>query len=104
MITKTNITKLSGYVGLADRAGYIIWGVDNLKGYTHKMYLLLYRDDTSKTIQKAINRLSDSEAQIIKLPKEEFNQIVKKPNAKILAIKNKGISEQIINILRGEDG
>ena len=104
MIKETSINKVSGYIGLADRAGYVIWGADNLKGYTHKMYLLLYREDFGKTIEKTISRFKNSGAIIIMLNEAEFNKIVKKNNCKILAIKNKGISEQIINILRGEDG
>ena len=102
MITNLKLKKANGYVNIAIRAGYTIFGTDNLKGYTHKLYLILYREDFGKTIEKTIARFSDIKA--IKLSADEFNALVGTDKAKILAIKNKGISEQIINILRGEDG
>lgn len=101
---KNNLKKANGYINIANRAGYIIWGTDNLKGYTHKMYLVLYREDFGKTIEKTLARFSESGAQFIKLNVQDFNSVVGTNNSKILAIKNKGISEQIINLLRGEDG
>lgn len=101
MINEIIIKKLNGYINLANRAGYIIWGTDNLKNYTHKMYLILYREDFGKTIEKTLNRF---ETKKIKLRENDFNQIVGSSSAKILAIKNKGITEQIVNLLRGEDG
>lgn len=101
MVTEIKIKKLNGYINLANRAGYIIWGVDNLKNYSHKMYLILYREDYGKTIEKTLNRFDVDK---IKLNIEMFNKIVGTENAKILAIKNKGITEQIVNLLRGEDG
>ena len=102
MITKINLQKINGYINIANRGGYIIWGTDGLKGYTHKLYLILYREDFGKTIEKTINRFSEIPS--VKLNEEEFNEIVGSNNCKLLAIKNKGISEQVINILRGENG
>ena len=99
---KNNLSKANGYINIAQRAGYVIWGTDNLKGYTHKIYLILYREDFWKTIEKTINRFSQVE--IIQLSVENFNVVVGSNKSKIIAIKNKGISEQIINLLRGEDG
>ena len=99
---KNNLSKANGYINIAQRAGYVIWGTDNLKGYTHKIYLILYREDFGKTIEKTINRFSQVE--IIQLSVENFNVVVGSNKSKIIAIKNKGISEQIINLLRGEDG
>lgn len=102
MIEQINLKKANGYVNIANRAGYIIWGTDGLKGYTHKLYLILYREDFGTTIQKTINRFNNIES--IKLTIDEFNFVVGNDNCKILAIKNKGISEKIVKLLRGEDG
>ena len=104
MIEKIKLKKINGYINIANRGGYAIWGTDGLKGYTHKLFLILYREDHGKTIEKTINRFKDLGVEIFKLNQEDFNLIVAAENCKLVAIKNKGISEQIINILRGEDG
>ena len=103
MITRERLTKLRGYVGIASKAGYLIWGVDNLKGYTHKIYLVLVRSDISKTIQKTLDSINDNIPKII-LDVQDFNEIVQTDKSKIVAVKNLGIANKIIEILRGEDG
>lgn len=103
MITNNKLEKIKGYLGIANRAGYIIWGVDNLDGYTHKLYLVLYRNDAGKTVLKALNRLDDK-LPAYEIDVESFKYISSTENSKILGIKNKGLSDQIINLLRGEDG
>lgn len=103
MITNYLINKLKGYVGLANKAGYLIWGVDNLKGYTHKLFLILYRSDVTNTIQKTLNSFGDNITKI-SLDVDVFNNIMQTNNSKIVAVKNKGFATKIIEILRGEDG
>ena len=101
-MTKNNLDKIKGYVGIANRANYIVFGSDNLKGYTHKLYIVLYRQDYGKTIQKTLNELQQRIIPCIQLNEEEFNYISGLTNCKLLAIKNKGISDQILKILRSE--
>lgn len=103
MIQQNNLDKLKGYIGLANRAGYVIFGADNLKIYTHKMYLVLHREDGGKTIEKTLNKIKEEKnIDIFCLSEQDFNYIVGKDNCKLLAIKNKGLSDQIIKILRSE--
>lgn len=102
MIT-TKKNKIKNYISIAGRAGYIIWGNDNLNGYTHKLYLVLYRCDYGKTIEKTLKLLGDTIPKIM-LEEADFNDIVMSDNCKILGIKNKGIAERILDLLRGEDG
>lgn len=102
MINEINLTKANGYVNIANRGGYVIWGTDGLKGYTHKLYLIIYREDYGKTIEKTLARFDNICS--IMLSEYEYNKVVGAENSKIIAIKNKGISEQITNLLRGEDG
>jgi len=100
----TNRTKkIKDYITIANKAGYLIWGVDNLKNYTHKLYLVLYRSDVTKTILKALNSLNESITKIM-LDEDEFNEIVQTDKCKIVAVKNLGLSNKIIEIIRGEDG
>ncbi len=101
---KINLRRAKGYINIARRANYIIWGVDNLNEYTKKMYLVVYRQDYGKTIEKLLQRISNPDVKLICLAVEDFNFFAGTDKSKIFAIKNKGISEQIINLLRGEDG
>jgi len=103
LITKINLQKAKGYLNLAKSGNYVIWGTDGLKGYTHKLYLIIYREDFGKTIEKTLGRF-DAGIYKIQLSFNDFNELVETDKSKIIAIKNKGLSEQIINLLRGEDG
>lgn len=100
MIENRNLEKAKRYIGLANRAKYIIFGADNLKGYTHKLYLIMYREDCGKTIEKVIKEFEGTNINIIKLDVENFNYLIEKENCKLFAIKNKGLSEQIISLLK----
>ena len=97
------INKIKNYIGIANRAGYIIWGNDILDGYNHKLYLILYRSDFGKTIEKTLKRINDDIPKIM-MSVEDFNAIVMTDKSKIIGIKNNGIANQIIGLLRGEDG
>lgn len=97
---KTNLNKIKNYIDIAARAKYVIYGADNLKGYTHKLYLVLYRNDFGKTIQKVLNELNNLPSFMLKV--EDFNYITNLQNCKLIAIKNKGLAEQISNYLRSE--
>ena len=99
-MTKINLNKIKNYLDIAARAKYVIYGADNLKGYTHKLYLVLYRQDFGKSIQKVINEFSNLPTYMLEI--EDFNFITNSQNCKLLAIKNKGLAEQIINHLRSE--
>ena len=98
---KTNLNKIKNYIDIAARAKYVIYGADNLKGYTHKLYLVLYRQDFGKTIQKVLNELNNLPS--FMLNTEDFNFITNLENCKLLAIKNKGLAEQITNYLRSNN-
>lgn len=100
---KNNLDKIKGYFGIANRAKYVIFGSDNLNGYSHKLYLVMCREDFGKTIQKTITQLSQRNLPCITLGIDEFNYITGADNVKLFAIKNKGISEQILKILRSEN-
>ena len=97
------INKIKNYIGIADRAGYIIWGNDILDGYNHKLYLILYRSDFGKTIEKTLKRIKDDIPKIM-MKVDDFNSVVMTDKSKIIGIKNNGIAKQIIALLRGEDG
>ena len=100
-MTNISLNKIKSYLGIAARAKYVIWGADNLKGYNHKLYLVLYREDASKTILKVVDEFKHLLPTYM-LQLEDFNYVTNLDNCKLLAIKNKGLAEQIIKYLRSE--
>ena len=51
------ITKLKGLVGIANKAGYVIFGADNLKNYNKKLYLIVKSKDGGKNLNKVVDYL-----------------------------------------------
>ena len=97
------IQKIKGLVNISNKAGFLIIGADNLKGYNKKLYLILRSDDSGKNLVKiseCVKKNTNCEIEVIN--SEIFKQVVLIENCKIIGIKNKGISEEIIKYIRGE--
>ena len=47
------INRLKGIVGIANKAGYIVFGADNLKQYTKKLYLVVKSDEVASFFFKS---------------------------------------------------
>jgi hypothetical protein len=92
--------KAKGYVLIARKAGYAILGADNLKGYSKKIYLVLADLQSGKNLLKIANSFEDKATVIYT---QDVEQLVGVKNCKIVGIKNKGISERIIELLRSEE-
>jgi len=91
--------KVKGYISIAKKAGYAIVGTEKLDNYTKKLYLLLIDEQAGKNTLKIVDKFGDIE-KITVSSLQELSQI---QNCKILGIKNKGISDEIIKILRSEN-
>ena len=90
--------KIKGYLGIARKAGYLIIGVDNLKKYNKKLYLLLADSDLSNTINKTIASKEDVRHEII----DNLGELMSIEKCKIVGIKNHNIAMQIIENIKGE--
>ncbi len=98
-----NINKINGLINIANKAGYLIIGSDALKGYNKKLYLLLYSLDIGKNTEKIVNAIKlNPNCVVYGIDSIDFCKIVSVPNCKIVGLKNKGISEEIIKYLRGD--
>ena len=99
-----NYLKIKGLINIANKAGYLIIGTDSLKVYKKKLYLILMSNDAgSSTIRNANFVKQDTNCEIITLTNDVFNKVVNIKNCKIIAIKNKGLAEEIKKYLRGEN-
>ena len=95
-----NKDKVKGYLGICNKAGYLIIGGDNLKKYDKKMYLLLVDNEVTKTLQKIINKFSSTGVEVLLV--ENLASLVEIENCKIVGVKNYGLSMEIIKNIRGE--
>ncbi len=98
------IQKIKGLINISNKAGYLIIGADNLKGYKKKLYLILRSSDSGKNLIKVSQEVQKNTNCIIEdVDCEIFKKIVVIDNCKIVGIKNKGISEEVIKYIRSED-
>jgi len=98
LIKEMIINKIKGYLNIAIKGSYVIFGADNLKGYNHKLYLVIYREDCGKSISKLIDGFKVKEIECLKLSVDDMTNITNNDNCKLLAIKNKGLSDQIVKL------
>jgi hypothetical protein len=96
------IQKIKGYLSIANKAGYLIIGSENLKGYNKKLYLVLADIDGGKSLIKIANNLKEKTQNEVYFL-ENIENLVSIPNCKIVGIKNLGLSNQIINLLRSDN-
>ena len=93
-----NREKVKSYLGICNKAGYLIIGADKLKTYDKKLYLILTEQESSKTIQKVVSKFQGIETIMV----ENLSDLVSIENCKLVGIKNFGLSEEIRKGIRGE--
>lgn len=95
------MNKIEGLISISRKAGFVIIGLDNLKGYDKKLYLLLVDVTAGKSLKREINFLAQkTNAQLFEL--ENLGDLIGIENCKVVGLKNKAISENIIECLKGE--
>ena len=91
--------KIDKYLGLCKKAGYLIIGADRLGEYHKKLYLLVVYGEITNTILKVIKNKTAENANIKCITTNKaFSHAIGIDNCKIIGIKNKGITEQILKI------
>ena len=89
--------KLQGYINIAKKAGYVIIGGEKLYNYNKKLYLVIYSNDASKNTLKVVEKLKQRDIPVITL--ENLEDIMNIKNCKIIAIKNKNLSDIILDAI-----
>lgn len=90
--------KLKGYINICHKAGYLIIGGEKLKNYNKKLYLILYDNQVQKNSKKILEKLKENGLNLIEVENLELLTSIK--NCKIIGIKNKSISDIVINMLK----
>jgi len=91
--------KIKGYINIANKAGYLIIGADNLKNYNKKLYLMLADKTAGKNLFKIANLKHDIPLVIL----DDFFDYVGIENCKIIGIKNLGLSQEILKIVKEQN-
>lgn len=88
--------KISGYVGLALRGGFIRFGEDALRYARQDLALFVASDASANTIDKIEVFLKNAKAFVIrKYTKEELSLWVGKEQVAIFIVTNRSLSRQI---------
>lgn len=93
--------KIDGIVSIARKGGFAVVGQDNLKGFSQKLFLILLDTRAGKSLQREMTFLANKKnAEILKV--ENLAEKISIENCKVIGFKNKAISENIIECLKGE--
>ena len=93
-----NKKRIQGLISISKKAGYLIVGTDNLKGYSQKLYLVLYEKESGRNLVKTAQSLKGPNTAVYEL--ENLFDYTNITGCKIVAIKNKGLSDQIQKLLK----
>lgn len=83
--------KLQGYLNIAKKAGYVIIGGEKLYNYNKKLYLVIYDNTSEKNTLKVIDKIKQRNIPIFSI--DNLQDIVSIKNCKIIGIKNKNLSD-----------
>ena len=92
--------KIKGYLNIAHKAGYLIIGGEKIKDYKKKLYLVIYDEKSLKNTIKIVEKVQNNG--ILTLKVENLSNLVGIDNCKIVGIKNKNISDLIVEITNKE--
>ena len=97
-----NLNKLIGLISIARKAGFCIIGQDNLRNYDKKLYLILLDKNAGSSLQRQMNFLAnDKNIPLILI--DNLSEMLAIENCKVVGIKNKAISENLIKSLKGDN-
>ena len=95
-----NFEKVKGYIGIARKAGYLIIGGDNIKNHKKKLYLVIFDKNSQKNTIKIVENAKKND--IIALQVDNLADLTGIENCKIIGIRNKKISDLVIEIINKE--
>lgn len=86
-------TKIETYIGFAIKKGSTVFGVDNIKQYRKKIYLIVYTPDLSHNSLSVLQRICKKKECLLKaIPNYE---LLGDKNCKALAICDKSLADAI---------
>lgn len=95
------IDKIKGYLNISHKAGYLIAGGEKLKDYNKKLYLVIYDKLAQKNTMKIVDKLKEKSIYVVEVGNLE--ELVSIKNCKIIGLKNKNLSEIILNLIKNKE-
>lgn len=92
------MSDLKGLISIARKAGYVVIGLDNLKVYTQKLYLIVIDETSGKGLRREANFLAEKRNVTLAIVKN-VDDYIGIENCKIIGIKNKNFSEMILKAI-----
>ena len=89
-------SKIGNYLGISRKGNYLIIGSDNIKSYNKKMYLIILSKDASENAIKIARKKSNEYNIKSILFDKDLSNYLGVENCKIVALKNKGLSDAIL--------
>ena len=86
----------SNYIGLAQKAGEVVYGVDNILTSKKKIYLILLDNNISENSKSKIVAYSQSKNINLIYLSLELDKILHTNNCKVVGITNLELANQII--------
>lgn len=87
--------KAKGYLNISHKGGYLVIGSDKLDGYDKKLFLILIDEKAGKNSKKIGASFKDVKL----LEVDNLEELVSIRACKIVGVKNKQLSEKIIEAL-----
>ncbi len=91
--------KVSTYLGFAIKSNNIIYGIDNLRDYNKKLYLIILcktANDKSLTIAKNL-REKNKNCTVMTTNDNTLSELLHLDNCKMIGIKNHSLAQAIID-------
>jgi hypothetical protein len=89
--------KLEGYIGLAIRAGKVVFGIDNVANYNKKMFGIVICKTLSQNTRDQVIALADKKRLgLCETNGVNLNQLTHRENNKVIAITNKGLYNEVV--------
>lgn len=95
------MNKIQGLISIARKAGFCVIGQDNLKNFEKKLHLILLDKTAGDSLVREMRFLSNKKNCLL-LEVEKLDSLVSIDNCKVIAIKNKELSEKIVETIKGE--
>ena len=95
------INKLKGYLNISNKAGYMIVGGEKLDSYNKKLYLVIYDKTAQKSTIKVVEKIKTRGIPVVEV--ENLEELISIKNCKIIGLKNKNLSDIIVDIIEGKE-
>lgn len=89
--------KIENYLNICRKAGYLIIGGEKLENYSKKLYLVIYDKNSQKNTMKIVEKFKIKQISVCEM--ENLGEILSIENCKIVGIKNKNLSDIILNLM-----